>query len=149
MAFVFYQLCQKESGNEMKQLKISLEKFSNGGVCLLSSLGKKCWFVCGVCNTTTFVDFENISDVGSLQWICEKGSVSAEITKINELCKTREKLENECQKESETLLVLRDQTRVAAKNLISTKKELVSKNICCRITILSENIFFRCCIENV
>ena len=135
MAFVFYQHCQKENCNEMKQLKNLLEKFSNGGVCLLSSLGKKCWFVCGVCNTTTFVDFENICNVVSLQWICEKGSVSPEITKINELRKTREKLENECQKESERLLVLRDQTRVAAKKLTSTKKELVSKNICCHIII--------------
>ena len=48
MAFVFYQLYQKENCNKMKQFKVSLEKFSNGGVCFLSSLGKKCWFVCGI-----------------------------------------------------------------------------------------------------
>ena len=74
-------------------------------------------------NTITFVDSENICNIGSLQWICETGSASPEITKINELRKTREKLENECQKESEKLLLLRDQTRVAAKKLILTKKE--------------------------
>ena len=33
MAFVFYQLYQKENCNKMKQFKVSLEKFSNGGVC--------------------------------------------------------------------------------------------------------------------
>ena len=67
-----------------------LENFSDSGVYLLSSLEKKTRFVYSVCNTTSFVDFENIVNVGTLQSIRE-GSVSSEITKINKLCKIREK----------------------------------------------------------
>ena len=36
---------------------------------------------------------------------------------------------NECQKESARLLVLRDQTRVAAQKLVYKKKNLLVKNI--------------------
>ena len=107
----------------MKPFKISLEIFSEGGVCLLSDSEKKTFcFVWGVCNATVYVDFANIVNQGALQWIREKGSASSEITKVNELQKTREKLEEERQKESARLLLLRDQTRLLVKNWYQKKK---------------------------
>ena len=110
----------------MKPLKTSLEIFSEGDVCLLSDSEQKTFcFVWGVCNATIYVDFANIVNQGALQWIREKGSVSSEIAKVNELQKTREKLEEECQKESARLLLLRDQTRVAGQKLISKKKKIL------------------------
>ena len=68
MAFVFHQLCQKENLNEMKLFKISLEFFSEGGVCLLSDPEKKTFcFVCGIFNPTTYVDFTNTVNPGAVQ----------------------------------------------------------------------------------
>lgn len=83
MAFIFYQLCPKESCSKMKKIKISLEFSSECGVCLLPDPEKKMFcFVWGVYNATTNVDFANIVNPGAVQWISE-GSVSSEIVKIN------------------------------------------------------------------